>query len=269
MATWVIGDVQGCFEALERLLARIDFDPARDRVWLAGDLVNRGPGSLSVLRWAAREAAVDAVLGNHDLYLLARAEGVAEVGRGDTLDALLEAPDRDALLAWLAARPLAASVADHLLVHAGLPPAWTADEALTHAASAHAWLKTPGALRATWRRPDAEAWRADLDATERGRFTVGALTRLRVCTPAGRLRLDFKGPPSEAPTGTVPWFEVPGRASAGASIVFGHWAHLGLHLDDDAGVYGLDTGCVYGGSLTAMRLEDHRVEQVRGWGDRR
>lgn len=260
MSTYVIGDVQGCADTLARLVARVSFDPARDRICLLGDLVNRGPDSLGVLRWAWRHRdAVDAVLGNHDLYLLARAAGVAHRPKDDTLDGVLDAPDASELLDWLAARPLVTQVAGWTCVHAGLLPQWTVEDALRLSDIASGWLveRREEALRIIYRKGSAR-WRDDLGPEEALRVSVRALTRLRVCTPEGEV-VRYHGPPDQAPPGAAPWFAIPDRASAGQPIAFGHWARLGLYRGDD--VVGLDTGCVYGRRLTTMRLEDETIFQ--------
>lgn len=252
MATWAIGDVQGCFETLRRLLARIGGPPPGDRVVLVGDLVNRGPRSLDVLRWAASAGdRVEVVLGNHDVHLLARAVGVAGAAPRDTLDEVLEAPDRDALLGWLRARPLLLRVGETVVVHAGLLPAWTVRRAERLARQAEAELRGTSAPHAL--------------ATIHGRFAAPehlvaarTMTRIRFCDAAGQPVWGVSSPPSEAPPGLVPWFDVPGRRSTGTPVVFGHWAALGLFLRADAA--GLDAGSVWGGSLAALRLEDRRLE---------
>lgn len=262
MAIYAIGDVQGCFITLERLLRRIDYDPGRDRLWLVGDLVNRGPSSLEVLRWAkSMGRSVIVVLGNHDLHLIARAEGLREPRKRDTFDDVLEAPDRDALLEWLIGRPLLHREGDFVLVHAGLLPQWSLEEA-----EALAW-EAQEALRSRRRYPLLESfeesgtsprWGEDLKEPQRLRLVVDAFTRMRTLTSSGELCLDFDGPPRQAPEGCQPWFELcsfPPRAT----VLFGHWAALGLHLGRNA--IGLDTGCAWGGSLTALRLEDRQVFQ--------
>ncbi len=253
MATWAIGDVQGCFETLRRLLDRIGGPPPGDRVLLVGDLVNRGPRSLEVLRWAADAGdRVEAVLGNHDVHLLARAVGVVGAAPRDTLDEVLEAPDRDALLGWLRARPLLLRAEGAVVVHAGLLPCWTVAEAERLSREAEDALQSPSAPQAL--------------ATIHGRFAgsehllaARALTRIRYCDAAGQPVWGVSSPPDEAPPGLVPWFDVPGRRSTGTPVVFGHWAALGLLLRDDA--VGLDAGCVWGRSLAALRLEDRRLVQ--------
>ena len=265
MATYAIGDVHGCLGTLKALLAELPPPSSEDRLWLVGDLVNRGPDSLGVLRWAAESSErlgghFVAVLGNHDVHLLARAAGVAGPKRRDTLERLLEAPDRDELLAWLGRRPLLHREGDTVLVHAGLLPAWSVAEAEARARKAEEAL----------RGPEADALLARYGARggkrPRARTTAGpdqalaVLTSLRTVDAGGAPCFGFTGPPVEAPPGLVPWFEAPGRRSAGATAVFGHWAALGLRFAP--GVRALDSGCVWGGALTALRLEDGRVWQV-------
>jgi len=262
VATYAIGDVQGCFEPLQRLLQRIAFDPDRDRLWLAGDLVNRGPGSLEVLRWArGLGPRLTAVLGNHDLHLLSAALGARPPKPRDTLEPVLSAPDRDELLAWVRGLPLLHREGDRVMVHAGLLPAWSVAEAEELAREAEAAIRGPGLADLLAGLGDApSAWSPDLPPAARVRLTIVALTRLRTCTADGVIEPEFSGPPDGAPPGRLPWFEVPGRRSADATVVFGHWAALGLHRAP--GVVGLDSGCVWGGALTAVRLEDEAVFQV-------
>lgn len=271
MATYAFGDIQGCWRTLQRLLDRIG-PAADDRLWLAGDLVNRGRGSLEVLRWAARAGAgLTSVLGNHDLHLLACAAGTRRVKGKDTIQDVLAARDRDDLLDWLAARPLlvreriagagAGAGEDALLLHAGLLPGWTPAQAEALAAEAAASLQADraGFLRMLAARDAPLAWRDGQSADERLRLVVTSLTRLRCCTPTGEIEPEYSGPPAGAPDGVIPWFEAPGRRSAGATVVFGHWAALGLVLAP--GVVALDTGCVWGNRLTAVRLDDRAVFQ--------
>ncbi len=262
MAVYAVGDLQGCLDPLRRLLDRLGFDPARDRLWLTGDLVNRGPSSLETLRFVRGlgEAAV-CVLGNHDLHLLAVAAGAAPGRPEDTLDAVLEAPDREALLAWLRARALLHHDAalGWTLVHAGLPPQWDLAEAAERAREAEAALRGPGwrALLAAMYGDEPARWDPALAGHARLRFIVNALTRLRYCTADGALALRHKGPPGSQPEGCLPWYAVPGRRSAGTRIVFGHWSTLGALAGgtgrDD--VVCLDGGCVWGGRLLALRLD--------------
>jgi len=255
MATYAIGDVQGCFATLMRLIERLPLDPDRDRLWLAGDLVNRGPRSLEILRWARDQGErLTAVLGNHDLHLLARAEGLAAAKEGDTLDSVLAAPDRDELLDWLRRRPLCHVEGDRVLVHAGLHPEWTVSGARAVAAEIESVLRGAHQDRRDLLAAIA-AGRSDPCAT-----AARVLTRIRLCTSAGELR-PGSGPPEEAPAGCVPWFRVPGRRSAEATIVFAHWSALGLLREPT--LLGLDTGCVWGRELSAVRLEDRKVFQER------
>ena len=265
MSTWVVGDVQGCWRSLQALLGRCEWDPDADALWLAGDLCNRGPAPLEVLRFCVRNDVV-AVLGNHDLHLLGRAAGVEGRKRRDTLEPVLEAPDRAELLGWLRARPLLHRQDGWTMVHAGLLPQWTLEDAAAAAREVEAALQGPGAAELLRHRkdPDASAWRADLSPSDRRAVALNAFTNLRTCTPEGEMCLEFSGPPEEAPEGCVPWFEVPGRRSAGHPVIFGHWAALGHRMGPDW--IATDSGCVWGNRLTAVRLEDRRVVQVEARG---
>ncbi|RMH43638.1 MAG: symmetrical bis(5'-nucleosyl)-tetraphosphatase [Deltaproteobacteria bacterium] len=248
-ATYAVGDLQGCFATFEALLSRIAFDPARDRLWLAGDLVNRGPRSVDVLRWVRDHAAcATAVLGNHDLHLLACAAGVRTPKPSDTFTDVLAAPDRDALLDWVRHQPLIVREGDRVLVHAGIKPAWTVDEAERRARALERSLRGddwPEAIAAIYRRGTL----AYDDAS--------ALTRMRLCGVDGEPVYDFAGEPADAPPGQIPWFRVPGRRAVDHTIVFGHWAALGLLIEPN--LIAVDTGCVWGGALTAVRLDDRAV----------
>lgn len=261
MATFVLGDVHGQLAALERLLARLRPDPARDRLWLVGDLVSRGPDSLGVLRKLRRmsdawEERMAVVLGNHDLRLLAFAEGIGEPKPRDLLDEVLAAPDRDELCGWLRTRPLFHRRGGDVMVHAGLAPAWTPAEAERLAREAEEVLRGGGSaeLLADWRSGEA----VDEPARERRRRTLAVLTGIRTCTEEGDL-CDWSGPPEGAPAGCLPWFRYDGRRNAGVRVVFGHWAALGLRLEER--VKALDSGAAWGGRLTALRLEDRVVFQ--------
>lgn len=259
MALYCVGDIQGCAGAFDRLLAKIDFSPSRDTLYLLGDLVNRGPDSAAVLRRCmALEGTVLALLGNHDLHLLAVAQGVRPPSRRDTLDALLQAPDCGALLTWLRRQPLARAVehrgATLLLVHAGVLPQWSREDALACAAEIHAAL---GDLH--WSNflqhmygnvPDR--WSDALRGADRLRVIVNALTRLRFCSPAGVMDFSSSESASTPPDGLLPWFDVPGRRTRGEPIAFGHWSTLGWMNRPD--LLALDTGCVWGGSLSAVRF---------------
>ncbi|RPI16059.1 MAG: symmetrical bis(5'-nucleosyl)-tetraphosphatase [Lysobacterales bacterium] len=259
MAIYAVGDVQGCGSELESLLHALRFDARSDRLWFVGDLVNRGPRSLEVLRLVRSlgDAAI-VVLGNHDLHLLALARGAAEPAEGDeSLQGILDAPDREPLLDWLQSRPMLHHdpALDVTMIHAGLPPQWDVVLARRCAAELESALRGDQSGRLFERmygsRPDL--WRDDLEGDDRLRFITNALTRLRACDGAGRLLLKHKGPPSALPAGVYPWFRAPGRRSTGRRIVCGHWSALG-YLDED-GVLALDTGCVWGGSLTARRID--------------
>lgn len=260
MSTYAIGDIQGCFLTLQKLLKRIAFDPRRDRLWLVGDLVNRGPRSLEVLRWAQGLGdRIVAVLGNHDLHLLARAAGVTRPKRRDNLENILQALDREALLDWLRQLPLYHREGNLALVHGGLHPAWSLEEAETLAREAETALrgrKSKDALASIYTgRP--EGWDPQSSGIPRLQAILHILTRIRICRPDGRLDFEFKGEPETAPKGYLPWYEIPHRRTA--TVVFGHWAALGLRLMPD--VLALDSGCVWGRELTALRLEDRKVFQ--------
>ena len=265
MATYAIGDVQGCFASLMALLEAIRFDRRRDTLWFTGDLVNRGPDSLEVLRFAADlgERAV-CVLGNHDLHLLAVAHGQRRLRPKDTLRGILEAPDRDALLDWLRHRPLLYhdDIQRVSLIHAGLPPQWPLAEAQRHARALEADLQGPDfvAHLATIVNKTCRRWLPSGPAKARRRYTAGCLTLLRYCRADGTLGLEHKGPPGSQPQPYLPWFAVPHRAHAGHELVFGHWASLGGYRAP--GLQGLDTACVWGGRLTALCLETGRRTSV-------
>ena len=255
MTRYAVGDVQGCDEELRALLARLKFSPDRDQLWLVGDLVNRGPGSLATLRLVrALGANAVVVLGNHDLHLLALAHGAARRRKSDTLDEVLAAPDRDALLGWLLERPLAHAQHGDLMVHAGVVPQWTVDLTVQLAAEVSAQLqRDPRALFANMYGNEPDQWDERLAGMARLRFIINVLTRLRVCTGDGRIDVTVKGKPPPPPSPLRPWFEHPGRRSREARVIFGHWSALGLV--QRAGVVGLDTGCVWGGALTALNLD--------------
>ena len=255
MSRYAIGDIQGCCDELRALLSRIGFAADRDRLWLVGDLVNRGPQSLETLRFvrALGDNAV-VVLGNHDLHLLAIACGCHTARRSDTLDEILHASDRDALLEWLATRSLAHFEAGDLLVHAGVVPQWTVETTLELAREVESALRNdPRHLFDHMYGDEPDRWRADLEGSDRLRFAINVLTRMRVCTTEGRINLRLKGKPPAAGSGWLPWFDVATRRTQGSRVVFGHWSALGLVVRDD--VIGLDSGCVWGGSLTAFDLD--------------
>jgi len=262
MSVYAIGDVQGCYTALMRLLERIAYDPARDTLWFTGDLVNRGPESLATLRFirGLGERAV-AILGNHDLHLLAVALGVHQPHREDTLNDILTAPDRDELLDWLRHRPLMHVDAGYAMVHAGLLPQWTVARARELAGEVEAALRAddhPEFFRHMYGNTPV-AWRDDLAGWDRLRVIVNAMTRIRLCSHAGEMEFGHKTAPDHGPNGYVPWFDVPGRAAAGQPVIFGHWAALGLVVRDD--LFAIDGGCVWGRDLNALRLDDRQVFQ--------
>ena len=264
MATYAIGDVHGCFETLQRLLRRVEYDPGQDRLWFVGDLINRGPGSLAMLRWGAAQGdRIVVVLGNHDLHLLARAAGVSSAKRRDTLEEILEAPDRDDLLTWLQSRPLVHREGELLLVHAGLFQEWTAAQAESLAREVEARLLGDKAakLLATVDHKGALRWKESLTGIERARVALAGFARLRTLQESGRMCHEFSGPPAFAPRGCRPWFAIPGRKSAGATVIFGHWAALGLKIGE--GIAALDSGAAWGRELTALRLDDWRVFQEK------
>ena len=263
MATYAIGDIQGCFDSFQSLLDLIRFDPARDRLWLVGDLVNRGSHSLETLRFVKGlgEAAVT-VLGNHDLHLVMLAEGHSKKQRDDTLDAVLAAPDRDELLAWLRRQPLMHLENGYALVHAGLLPQWTAAQARALAREVEAALQAENYrefLANMW-GSEPPAWRDDLAGWPRLRVIVNAMTRMRFCTAEGVMEFRSKGEATAPPPGYLPWFAGPGRKSDDHVLVTGHWSALGLKLEPN--LLALDSGCLWGGHLTAVRLPGREVFQV-------
>jgi bis(5'-nucleosyl)-tetraphosphatase (symmetrical) len=264
MSTYVVGDIQGCHAALEELLAALNFDRTRDRLWITGDLVNRGEDSLAVLRWCvAHDDCVVAVLGNHDLHLLAVAAGFVPPHRKDTLDMILAAPDREELLTWLRHRPMLHRDGVWLMLHAGLPPEWSAMQAQALAGELETALRGPD-----WRDflaqmygNEPRGWSPELHGQDRLRFIANTLTRTRYLHPDGSLEFQHKLGLDSAPGDLTPWFDFPGRASTDVRILFGHWSTLGLLIRED--VIALDTGCLWGGALTAFRLEDEQCFQVR------
>jgi bis(5'-nucleosyl)-tetraphosphatase (symmetrical) len=265
MATYAIGDIQGSYNEFRRLLDLINFN-AKDKLWLVGDIVNRGPDSLLLLRFLkAMNDAVVAVLGNHDLHLLVVAEGFAKAQPGDTLQGVLNAPDRDELLYWLRHQRLLHVSGDYVMVHAGLLPSWSVIQAANLAQEAESFLHNKDheefrkfCSHMYGNQPDQ--WSACLEGYERIRVIINAMTRMRICTYDGRMNFTFKGRVEDIPIDYLPWFDVPGRASKEATVICGHWSALSLQVKSN--LIALDTGCVWGGSLTAIRLEDRRVFQV-------
>ncbi len=264
MSTYAVGDIQGCYASLRRLLDACAFDPQVDCLWLTGDLVNRGPHSLATLRFVRGlgESALT-VLGNHDLYLLMLAYGKpARRSKGDTLQEILEADDCEDLLTWLRWQPLCHVAGNDCLVHAGLLPQWSVAQALVLAAEVESALRGPDYrefLGHLWGSEPA-AWTDDLQGWARLRCIVNAMTRLRFCMAAGEMEFHSKGETTSAPPGYLPWFAVPGRQSADYRLVTGHWSALGLRRAENH--LALDTGCLWGRQLTAVCLEDGRLFQV-------
>jgi bis(5'-nucleosyl)-tetraphosphatase (symmetrical) len=256
MAIYAIGDVQGCFVELQRLLELIQFNPGKDTLWFTGDLINRGPASLETLRFIRElgDAAIT-VLGNHDIHLLAVAAGIGHPKAGDTLDAILASEDRDELLNWLRQRPLMHTQHGYSLIHAGLPPQWSIDDAEAAARSVETVLR--GSKNRQFlahlygNQPDK--WNKSLNGFDRYRFITNCFTRMRYCDREGRLDFSEACKPGNQAPGLIPWFELPARRSRGANILFGHWASLGYHEYD--GCIALDSGCLWGRDLTALRIE--------------
>lgn len=261
MALYCIGDLQGCNAPFQRLLEKIDFSPSRDILFLLGDLVNRGPDSLGTLRrLKALGDAAQCLLGNHDLHLLALSQGVRPPGRHDTVNDILQAPDRQALLDWLRHRPMAMQHHGWLMVHAGVLPQWSTAQTLALASEVEDALRGPdlkGFLSAMYGNTPC-AWQDSLEGADRLRVIVNALTRLRFCSAQGAMEFGSNEGAGSAPEGFMPWFEVPGRATQDTLITFGHWSTLVADARRHTGlrhhVLPLDTGCVWGGCLTAAKL---------------
>ncbi|HLA34464.1 MAG TPA: symmetrical bis(5'-nucleosyl)-tetraphosphatase [Rhodocyclaceae bacterium] len=277
MATYIIGDLQGCYEPLRRLLDHVAFDPSVDRLGFVGDLVNRGQQSLAVLRYIKSLGAVaHVVLGNHDLHLIMLAAGYSKAHREDTLTEVLKAPDRDELLAWLRAQPLFYAENDWAMVHAGLMPSWTVAQAQALADEVRTALTSPDYvefLAEMW-GSEPTVWSDELKGWPRLRFIVNAMTRMRYLTQTGAMEFrapGSKAPPTQGPANCMPWFAFPDRASRDHLLLCGHWSALGFY--QEATLLAIDTGCVWGGTLTAVRLEDrrifcqpsHRQAQPSGW----
>jgi bis(5'-nucleosyl)-tetraphosphatase (symmetrical) len=258
MARYAIGDLQGCCDELQALLKLCRYSADRDELWFVGDLVNRGPQSLQTLRFVRSLGAnATVVLGNHDLHLLALAFGSRRKPKeGDTLEEILTAPDRDQLLEWLSGRPLAVfdEPRGEFLVHAGLVPEWTPRQAAQLAREVEAVLRDDArTLFDSMYGNKPDKWSASLRGMDRLRFVINAFTRMRYCHADGTIDMKAKNAPGSQPDGLFPWFDAPGRKSAGVRVVCGHWSTLGLKRRRD--VLALDTGCVWGGSLTAVNLD--------------
>jgi len=266
MSTYAIGDIQGCYAAFIRLLERIRFDSGNDRLWLVGDLVNRGPKSLEVLRYVRSLGnCVTTVLGNHDLHLLAVAAGVRKLSRTDTFADVLKAKDSEDLIEWLRHRPMIVhdQKRARVLVHAGLPPQWTVRRASKEAAKVEAVLRGRD-----WRSGLAgmygnapRKWSKSLTKDNKLRYTINALTRMRFCDRNGSLMLEYSGPPGTQPKHIFPWFEVPERKSSDTHIYFGHWSALGTMQAPN--LTALDSGCVWGRRLTAVKLRRRTHPRTR------
>ncbi len=260
MATYAVGDLQGCLTPLRCLLGEVKFNPRKDRLWLAGDIVNRGPESLDTLRYVYNlGGAVTAVLGNHDLHLLAVAHGFRLPGRGDTLSHILTAPDREQLLAWLRQQPLIHHDPQlgFTMVHAGIPPQWSLKKALKRAAELQEVIRGDDfyAFLATMYGNRPSCWDKSLQGFDRWRVITNYFTRMRFCNAAGRLELGNKSSPANAPRGYRPWYAHLQRKTRRHKLIFGHWAALEGNIDLP-NLYPLDTGCVWKGGLTMLRLED-------------
>lgn len=262
MRTFVVGDIQGCYQSLSSLLTEINFDPDSDRLWAVGDLVNRGPQSLDVLRFCHDLGdSFKTVLGNHDLHLLAIARGCAEPRKSDTIDEILNAPDRELLLDWLQSQPLLYTDDEHqvALVHAGIPPMWSLDEAQKNADEVSVVLQSSQAdqffSNMYGNQPDL--WDDSLNGPDRWRLITNYLTRMRFCSTEGRLELSQKDKPDTAPEGFSPWYDLPRQPQGNVRILFGHWASLEGKVNTQQ-LQALDTGCVWGGSLTALELSEFK-----------
>lgn len=258
MSAYAIGDIQGCYQSLKSLLEKIHFDPQEDQLWLVGDLINRGPDSLATLRYLySIRHAIKIVLGNHDLHFIAAHYGLRKKGKLDTLDELLAAPDCQLLVDWLAQQPLVYHdpTLQITMVHAGIPPHWSLSEALNYSAEVQSVLagNQRQEFLASMYGNQPAIWSDDLQGMDRLRLITNYFTRMRFCSADGELELITKEDASAAPEGYAPWFSHAHRKTAGQALVFGHWAALQgkINLPN---LYALDTGCVWGGSLTAMDL---------------
>jgi bis(5'-nucleosyl)-tetraphosphatase (symmetrical) len=261
---YLVGDLQGCCSPLERLLQKVGFSPSRDHLYVLGDLVNRGPDSLGVLRrLRGLGASATCLLGNHDLHLLAVAHGVRKPHRSDTLGEILQAPDRDDWLNWLRQQRLAVHEHGWLMVHAGVVPQWGAAQTVALAREVEAMLAGPDLAEFLPQMygNEPERWQDSLRGVPRWRCVVNSLTRLRFCAADGTMEFKTKEGAGAAPEGLLPWFEVPGRRTAGTPVAFGHWSTLGLINRDD--LMCLDTGCVWGGQLTAVRIDGATREVIQ------
>jgi bis(5'-nucleosyl)-tetraphosphatase (symmetrical) len=268
MTTYAIGDIQGCFHAFTALLERLQFDAKRDRLWLVGDLINRGSGSLEVLRWCYQhQESLKIVLGNHDLHALAVVHNLKSAHKHDTLQASIDAPDSDVLFTWLRHQPLMYIENDiagnhYVMVHAGLLPQWTIEKASQLASEVECALQADSYsdFLTNMYGNEPSRWHDDLAGISRQKTITNAMTRMRICTAQGEMEFEFKGELQDIPNGYTPWFDVPSRQSQASQIICGHWSALGLRQRDN--IHALDTGCLWGGQLTAMCLETGAITQV-------
>ncbi len=267
MATYAIGDIQGCFHAFTALLARLQFNPKQDKLWLVGDIINRGSGSLEVLRWCFQhQSSLKVVLGNHDLHALAVVHNLKPAHKHDTLQASIHAPDRHALFTWLRHQPLMhlqnINGHDYAMVHAGLFPQWTIEQAMCLANEVECALQADNYqdFLVNMYGNEPICWHDDLVGIARQKTITNAMTRMRICTENGEMEFEFKGELQDIPSGYTPWFDAPARQSQEAKIICGHWSALGLRQREN--IFALDTGCLWGGQLTAMCLETHEITQV-------
>ncbi|MCR9581420.1 symmetrical bis(5'-nucleosyl)-tetraphosphatase [Vibrio antiquarius] len=261
MATYIVGDIQGCFDELQRLLEQVSFSAKKDQLWLAGDLVARGPKSLETLRFVkSLGTSATVVLGNHDLHLLAVDHGIKKVKDKDKTAPIFTAPDKEDLLAWLAQQPLMAEHDEFVMCHAGISPQWNLKTARKCAREVERIIQSeelPWLLKNMYsNQPDS--WDDSLQGLDRYRYIINAFTRMRFCFPDGRLDMDCKLPPQQVSGNElIPWFDVPQRVHLNKTVLFGHWAALQGHVDEE--IIGLDTGCVWGGSLTMLRWDDKKI----------
>lgn len=261
MATYIVGDIQGCFDELQRLLEQVSFSAKKDQLWLAGDLVARGPKSLETLRFVkSLGTSATVVLGNHDLHLLAVAHGIKKVKDKDKTAPIFTAPDKEDLLAWLAQQPLMAEHDEFVMCHAGISPQWNLKTARKCAREVERIIQSeelPWLLKNMYsNQPDS--WDDSLQGLDRYRYIINAFTRMRFCFPDGRLDMDCKLPPQQVSGNElIPWFDVPQRVHLNKTVLFGHWAALQGHVDEE--IIGLDTGCVWGGSLTMISWDDKKI----------
>lgn len=264
MALYLIGDVQGCDDALERLLQHIDFSPSRDKLYMLGDMVNRGPQNLQVLRRLMEfGSSAQCVLGNHDLHLLAVSLGARKSNDSDTIQDVLNAPERDALLHWLRHQHMALHIGNVLLVHAGVLPQWTAEKTMALAGEVESLLRSDalGDFIAHMYGGMPNQWDDALTGHDRIRIIVNAFTRMRYCNAQGAMDFSYKKSPENAPVGQIPWFDLPNRLTQQTVVAFGHWSTL--QLAPRADVVCLDDGCLWGGCLSALRLEDTNLRDAR------